>query len=55
MITWILVFWISFPENYTQYEVYKSEKECRDAEYSWNKRLKAVKSQIQAECRKWHT
>ena len=50
-MTWILVFWLQFPENYTQHAVYTSEKECRDAENAWNRRLRIVKSQLQAECR----
>ena len=50
-MTWILVFWLQFPENYTQHSVYNTEKECRDAENVWNRRLRFVKSQIQAECR----
>jgi len=50
-MTWILVFWLQFPENYAQHAVYTSEKECRDAENAWNRRLRIVKSQLQAECR----
>jgi len=48
---WILVFWLQFPENNTTYTTYNSEKECRDAEYIWNKRLQIVKSKLVAECR----
>lgn len=48
---WVLVFWLQFPQNYTEYSVYSTEKECRDAEQVWQRRLKIVKSEIVAECR----
>ena len=50
-MTWILVFWLQFPENYAQHATFSTEKECRDAEYVWNKRLTIVKSKLVAECR----
>ena len=50
-MTWILVFWLNFPENYAVHQEYRSERECRDAETLWNRRLRLVKSDIQAECR----
>ncbi len=55
MTTWILVLWLQFPENYTEHSKYEKEKECRDAEYAWQRRLNAVGSKIVAECRKWRT
>ena len=51
MISWVLVFWLQYPENYTEYNQFKSERECRDAEYVWQRRLNIVKSQLIAECR----
>jgi hypothetical protein len=50
-MTWLLVFWIQFPENYTVHEVYTQERDCRDAEHAWNRRLRLVTSKITAECR----
>lgn len=50
-MTWILVFWLSTPGNYTQYEVYKTRLDCIDAEQMWNRRFRIVKSELQAECR----
>lgn len=49
--SWVLVFWLSTPGNYTQYEVYKTRLECIDAEQGWNRRFRIVKSELQAECR----
>jgi hypothetical protein len=51
-MSWILVFWLQFPENYTVYTTYQSEIQCKDAEQMWNRRLALVKSQMQAECRR---
>lgn len=51
MIQWVLVFWLQLPGNYSEYTVYKTERECRDAEQVWNRRLQLVKSQLIAECR----
>jgi|LakMenEpi03Aug12_release.lakeMendotaPanAssembly.Ray.scaffolds.fasta_scaffold377083_2 hypothetical protein len=50
-MTWILVFWLTYPENYAVHQQFKNERECRDAENVWNKRLTMVKSDIRAECR----
>jgi hypothetical protein len=50
MITWVLVFWLNTPDNYTVYEKYSSEKVCRDEEQKWNRRLQIVKSKINASC-----
>jgi len=50
-MTWILVFWLTYPENYAVHQQFKNERECRDAENVWNKRLTLVKSDIRAECR----
>jgi len=50
-MTWILVFWLQFPSNFTTYATYPTELQCRDAEQMWNRRLRIVKSQMQAECR----
>lgn len=51
MISWALVFWLQFPENYTEHTSFKTERECRDAELVWNKRLNIVHSKLVAECR----
>jgi hypothetical protein len=48
---WALVFWLQYPENYTEYARYHTERECRDAEQLWQRRLRLVDSQLQAECR----
>lgn len=48
---WILVFWLQYPENYTVYTEYQTERECRDAEYLWQRRLTIVNSKLIAECR----
>ncbi len=50
-MSWILVFWLHYPENYTVLTKYSTERECRDAEYSWNRRLQVVRSELKAECR----
>ncbi len=52
MFTWVLVFWLQMPENYTRYDQYRTERECRDAEQLWQRRFHIVNSQLQAECRK---
>lgn len=51
MTTWILVFWLAHANNYTNYEQYKTEIECRDAEQMWNRRFYLVNSKLVAECR----
>ena len=51
MIEWILVFWLENPANYTEYAKYKTERECRDAELLWTRRLTMVNSKLIAECR----
>lgn len=51
-MTWILVFWLQSPMNYTQYEEFKTERECRDSEHLWNRRFNLVKSELRAECRR---
>lgn len=51
MVEWVLVFWLQYPENYTEYAKYRTERECRDAELMWQRRLNIVNSQLQAECR----
>jgi hypothetical protein len=50
-MTWILVFWLSVPENYTIYERYDSEARCKNAAQVWNNRLQSVKSKLISECR----
>lgn len=52
LLEWYLVFWLQMPENYTVYADYAKERDCRDAEYVWNRRLRAVHSSLQAECRR---
>ena len=51
MIEWILVFWLEYPENYTEYAKYRTERECRDAEQLWRRRFTMVGSELRAECR----
>lgn len=51
MWSWILVFWIGYPNNYTVHQKYQTERECVEAERLWNRRLTTVKSDIKAECR----
>ena len=52
MWSWILVFYIGYPNNYTVHQKFQSERECMDAEQLWNRRLTMVKSDIKAECRR---
>lgn len=48
---WTLVFWLHTPLNYTEYEQYRSERECRDRAQVWQRRFTIVKSELRAECR----
>lgn len=50
-MTWILVFWLTFPENYTVHEQLRTERECNDKAQVWNRRFAIVKSEMRAECR----
>ena len=50
-MTWILVFWLVYPENHSVLHEYVTERECRDAEQAWQRRLRMVQSQLIAECR----
>ncbi len=50
--SWVLVFWIQYPENFTTYTTYDSEIKCKEAEQVWSRRLQLVKSKMQSECRK---
>lgn len=52
MIEWVLVFWLEYPENYTEHAKYKTERECRDSEQLWQRRLNIVNSKLVAECRR---
>ena len=51
MTLWTLVFWLQYPENYTVYTEYRTERECRDQEQLWQRRFNIVGSQLRAECR----
>ena len=51
MVEWIMVFWLETPLNYTEYARYRTERECRDSEQVWQRRLNMVKSKLIAECR----
>lgn len=48
---WILVFWLTYPENSVEHTKYMTERECRDAEQLWQRRFTIVKSELKAECR----
>lgn len=50
-MTWILVFWLAYPENHSVLHEYMTERECRDAEQVWQRRLTIVNSKLIAECR----
>ena len=50
-MTWLLVFWIQFPENFTVYEKFATEQKCVESAQAWDRRLRAVKSQMIVECR----
>jgi|688.fasta_scaffold163543_3 hypothetical protein len=50
-MTWVLVFWIQFPENFTIYEKFPNELKCLESAKTWNARLRAVNSKMNAECR----
>ena len=52
MVTWALVFWLQYPENYVEHSRYTLERDCRDAEQLWTRRFMIVKSRLVAECRK---
>lgn len=50
-MTWILVFWLAYPENHSVMQEYVTKRECKDAEQAWQRRLQTVRSPIIAECR----
>jgi hypothetical protein len=50
-MTWILVFWLSTPSNFTSYTTYGNEYDCKKSALIWNGRLEQVKSKLIAECR----
>ena len=50
-MTWLLVFWIQYPDNFTIYETLSTEKQCVELVQVWDKRLRAVNSRIVVECR----
>ena len=51
-MTWILVFWLSVPENFTAYERFETEEKCQVSARAWNARLQKVNSKLICECRK---
>ena len=51
-MTWLLVFWLTVPENYTPYTKYNSEVQCESAAQVWNARLQKVQAKLVAECRR---
>ena len=50
-MTWLLVFWLEVPENYTVYTRYESESKCVEMARIWNSRLQKVNSKLICECR----
>lgn len=50
-MSWILVFWLTYPNNYAEYQTYRREKDCRAEQRLWQRRFDLVKSQLQADCR----
>lgn len=52
MTNWILVFWLATPNNFAEHNQYKTQNECEQSAAVWNQRLRQVKSQLIAECRK---
>ena len=50
-MTWVLVFWLNFPENFVVHEELRSERECNDKAQVWNRRFTIVKSDLRAACR----
>lgn len=51
MTTYILVFWLQIPSNFTEYQKYKTETECMSAVQLWQGRFNKVNSKLVAECR----
>ena len=52
-MTWVLVFWLMKPDNFTQYARYTTESECNRYAHIWNERLNKVQSKLIAECRRY--
>lgn len=50
-MSWFLVFWLQHPQNYAEYTQFKTERECKDSQLAWQRRLDIVKSKLIAECR----
>jgi len=50
-MTYILVFYLLVPENYTAYTSFKTESECTTSMRIWQSRLDKVQSKLKAECR----
>jgi hypothetical protein len=50
-MTWILVFWLQFPENFTVYDKFATEQKCVESARVWDQRLRIVKSKLVVECR----
>jgi hypothetical protein len=50
-MTWILVFWLQFPENFTVYDKFATEQKCVESAQAWDRRLRTVKSKLVVECR----
>jgi len=48
---WILAFWIQVPENFTVYEKFATQQKSSESAQAWDRRLRAVNSRIQVECR----
>ena len=50
-MSWILVFWLQFPENSATHDRYVSEAKCLESARAWDARLRAVRSKMNVECR----
>jgi len=50
-MSWVLVFWLQFPENFTVYEKFATEQKCTESAQAWDRRLRIVKSKLVVECR----